>query len=324
MALSLRAEALKIAGRQDAPFAGVEQLPPEVLQVITNHVVGRKDESDPAILSRVLQELLPELRKRFAADDEPVVNSLIWIANFEIMRGKQGDLSVRLWAASELAALQDQVGRLRDALQAVQGLALALGDAGRSDEAVTEYRGATERAKKIADPALLSQVRRNFGLLLSDLNRDHEAEEELIGAVEAARNSSDAEMLSRARIALGIFYQHRRRLTEASPLLVNALQNTDLTHADAVIARSHLQALQSGKTCGCDHQAESLAAAAREFVRRRLPDDLLANLEARLEDNDFRIEVELARKPEREELDRLNRVIMHALTEFRQRATRRQ
>jgi len=324
IALALRAEARKMAGGQVAAFAGVEQLPAEVLQQIPNHVIGRKDESDPAILSQVLQGLLPELRKRFGADDELVVNSLIWIANFEMIRGKQGDLSARIQAASDVVAVQHRRGKSREAVQAIQSLALALGDAERDDEAVAAYRDAVERAKTIDDPALLSQARRNFGLLLSELKRDQEAEVELLGAVEDGEKSSNLEMVSRARIALGIFYQHRNRLTEARPLLAMALQHIDPAHADAVVGRSHLQALQSGKTCGCDHQAEGLAASFREFVLARIPDDLLENLEVRVQDNDFKIEIRLRRKPEQEELKHLNGVIRHALTEFRQRVTQRQ
>jgi tetratricopeptide (TPR) repeat protein len=323
-ALALRAEALKRAGRPQPAFAGVEQLPDQVLQDIANHVVGRTDEADPGILSAVLQDLLPVLKQRFGTDHWLVINSLIWIVNLESMRGKEGNLPVRIGAAREVIAAHDRQHKPREALQGVQGLALALAEAGQHGQAVTAYRDAAERARQIGEPALRSQLRRNFGLLLAELKRDPEAEIELRGAVEDAQHSSDTEMLSRAQIALGIYYQHRQRLQDAKPLLAAALPRINPAHSDAVVGRSHLQALEAGQTCGCDNQGQALAAAFREFVLGRLPKDLLARLEVRLEDNDFKVEVHLQREPKPEELEHLNRVVNHALAEFRKEVQRRQ
>jgi tetratricopeptide (TPR) repeat protein len=221
-------------------------------------------------------------------------------------------------------AIHDRQHKPREALQAVQGLALALTDAGKHDEAIAAYRAGADRATQIGDPALGSQLRRNFGLLLSELKRDEEAEAELRGAVDDAQRSPDQEMLSRAQIALGIFYQHRQRFADARPLLASALQAINPAHSDAVIARGHLQALEAGQTCGCDNQGQALAAAFREFVLSRLPQDLLQKLDVRLEDSDFKVEVHLQREPKPEELEHLNRVINHALAEFRKELQRRQ
>jgi tetratricopeptide (TPR) repeat protein len=322
-ALALRAEALKRAGSPDPPFAGAEQLPEEILQAIADHVVSRTREADPGILSKVLQDLVPVLRQRFGPDHGLVVHTLIWIVNLESMRGKEGDLPVRLQTAREVIASQDRLRKPREAMHSTQGLALALADAGLHDEAVAAYRDAAERARQLGDPALRSQLHRNFGLLLAELKRDPEAEVELRAAVQDARRSPDKEMLSRAEIALGIFFQHHERLQEARPLLSTALQHIDPAHADAVVARSHLQALESGKSCGCDHQGQALADAFREFVLGRLPQDLLERFEVRLQDNDFKIEVQLNREPEQEELEHLNRVINHALGEFRKKLLKR-
>jgi len=82
--------------------------------------------------------------------------------------------------------------------------------------------------------------------------------------------------------------------------------------------------LQLGEIRGCNHQTEGLSAAFHEFVQPRLPDNLLENVEVRFQDGDFKIEVRLRRKPEEEELDHLNRIITHALAEFRKRVTQRQ
>lgn len=323
-ALALRAEALKKAGSRQPPFAGIEQLPDEIVQEIANHVVGRAQEADPGILSKVLQDLLAVLQQRFAADHWLITNTHVTIVNLESMRGKQGNLAVRVQSAREVMATHERQQKPREALQALQGLALALADAGRHEEAIAAYRTGAERARQIGDLALGSQLRRNFGLLLSELKRDPEAETELRGAVDDAQRSPDREMLNRAQIALGIYYQHRQRFQDARPFLVSALQGINPAHSDAVIARGHLQALEAGQTCGCDNQGQALAAAFREFVLSRLPQDLLQKLDVRLEDNDFKVEVHLQREPKPEELEHLNRVINHALAEFRKEVQRRQ
>ncbi len=216
---------------------------------------------------------------------------------------------MHITAIAEAIVQNDRLGKPREALRLIQGLALALSDAGRGEEAISAYHKALERATEINDAALLAQVRRNFGLFLSELNRDHEAETELIGAVEEAKKSASIEMLARSQIALGIFYQHRSRNSEASPLLAEALQSIDPAHPDAVVGQMHLQALQSGKTCGCDNQTEGLAAAFREFALRRLRSDLLDDLDVTAHDNDFKIGLRLHRQPSEEEMGHLNRVI---------------
>ena len=107
------------------------------------------------------------------------------------------------------------------------------------------------------------------------------------------------------------------------PLLTAALGKINPAHSDAVIGRAHLQALEAGQSCGCDNQPEALAEAFREFVLSRLPADLLERFEVRIEEGDFKMDVHLKREPEEEELDHLNRVINHALTEFRQKVRER-
>jgi hypothetical protein len=207
-------------------------------------------------------------------------------------------------------------------MQTMQGLAVALTSAGQTEEALAAYQQAGLRAAQLGDPALRSQLRRNFGLLLSELHRDAEAEVELRGAVEDARNS-EGDMLSRAQIALGIFFQHRQRLDEARPLLTAALPCIDPAHSDAVVGRAHLRALETGKSCGCDDQPEALAEAFQEFVLAQFPEGFLERFEVRLENNDFQIQVHLNHEPTQDELEHLNRVITHALAEFRKRLGRR-
>jgi tetratricopeptide (TPR) repeat protein len=321
-AVALQAEALKRAGRTERPFEGLEPLPDDVIQGIANHLFERTREADPAIMSAVLRELLPVLKQRFGPDHALVTNTLIHVANLEAMCGAECDFQVRLQVTREVLETFDRQGRTKEAVQTLQGLALAYAEAGRHEPAIEQYRQAVERAERSRDAALSSQVHRNFGLLLAELDRDAEAEAELTQAHRAAERCGEQEMLGRAGIALGIFYQHRERFSEARPLLEAALQRLNPAHPDAVTGRSHLQAVEAGRPCGCGNQGEALAAAFREFVLSRLPQDLLEHLEVRLEDNDFKIQVRLNREPAKAELEHLDRVINHALGEFRRRIRR--
>lgn len=318
-ALALRAEALVLGGHDEAPFDGLEAVPDDIVEAIATHALGRRHTTDPGILSGVLQALLPLIRDRFDRAHALVAQILACIANLEAARGADADASVRLHAASELVALFDEQARPQDALQAMLGLALALGDAGEHDDAVTAYQDACARAELLGDPAANSLALRNLGLLLAELGRDEPAEVALSGAVSTAEDATDTGLLVRAWIALGIFCQHRRRFDEAMGLLTKALGQADPAEPDTIVARSHLRALQAGDGCGCGDTGAAMAEAFREFVLSRLPEDLLEEFAAEWVDGDFQLHVRLRREPTEAELNHLNRVINHALTEFRAR-----
>jgi hypothetical protein len=59
----------------------------------------------------------------------------------------------------------------------------------------------------------------------------------------------------------------------------------------------------------------------RQFVVDRLPKDLLDKFDVVIEDNDFKITVEMCREPTDEELEHTDRVIQSAFAEFRSRLT---
>jgi len=316
-AMALRAEAYKHAGRSENPFVGAEQLPDELLSELAGNVIGRMREADPGVLSHVMQDLLPLLEQRFGPDHDVVRNGKVCIVNMEGDRGQHCNHDLRLRLGREVIASHERQGAHEEALQDVQGYAKALSDAGQPEQAIAAYRQAVDKARGLRQPTLQSQIRRNLGLLLSELDRDAEAQTELAGAVDDASYGTDEEMRSRAEVALGIFYQHRQQLELARPLLTRALQHLNPAHGDAVIARSHLHALQDGRTCGCDDQGKAMAEAFREFVVSRLPKDLLEEFGVKLADKDFQLSVRLNREPTEAELEHLNRVIQHALAEFR-------
>jgi hypothetical protein len=64
----------------------------------------------------------------------------------------------------------------------------------------------------------------------------------------------------------------------------------------------------------------ALAAEFEQFVRARVPADLLTELAVTYEDDDFTVRVHLSREPTAAEAGQLNGVIAQALEEFRSRA----
>src|SRR5262249_25697904 len=159
--------------------------------------------------------------------------------------------------------IADRGGKPDLALNAAQGLALALADAGQIDAAEAAYRDALRRADALGSPAARSQVLRNHGLLLADQDRRPRAGGLLREAVLVGLSCGDPEMLSRARIALGIFRQHGGQLDGAKAILTEALNGIDPAHPDAITARSHLDAVLSGSSCGCGDQGKAVADACR-------------------------------------------------------------
>ena len=160
---------------------------------------------------------------------------------------------------------------------------------------------------------------RNSGLLLAQLKRDAEAEPQLRESIAQAERSGNREMLGRSLIAAGVFLQHNGRAGEARPLLRRAIPLLDPAQLDAITAKTHLRAIETGGSCGCGDEAAGIADAFREFVMAKLPAGLLKRLDVALEDGDFSIGVHLDRNASDEELRHVNRVVQHALEEFRLR-----
>ena len=339
-ALALRAEALKASGKPNPPFDGLDGLPPELIGQIFDKVLARfqqrfpgQAERTPAqlvVMRQVLADLVPLLERRLGEAHKATLGALATAANIERLLGDNGDEQIRSAAIRRTIDICDRHGRGREALHAVMGLAMARGDAEHEEEAVEIYQDALRRAEQLGDPVDRSQALRNFGLCLSNLKRNVEAERRLGEAVEVAAASGAAmdgdaprisEILSRAQIALGIFLQHNGKPDEARGLLSSALERIDPALPDAITARGHLGAIETGAACGCGDTAGAMAEAFRQFVLARLPQGLLEKLDVELKDKNFQIGVHLNRELQPGELQQLNRVVSHALEEFKRRVT---
>ena len=175
-------------------------------------------------------------------------------------------------------------------------------------------------AEELGAPSLLAQARRNAGLYLAERGRRAEAASLLADAVAGAREDEAMEELGKSLIAQGIFLQHGGDAAAARPLLQEGVDTLPPDDADALAGRSHLDAIDGGLGCGCGDAERALAAALRALIAPDIPADLLADLRIQMADDGPRMDVQLAREPTDEELERLDRVLQQGLARLRQGA----
>lgn len=315
-ALAARAEIMKAGGAPEHPFPGLDQLPDEIVAEMAAAVTSRVGRADPSVRMPVLRDLVAALEARLGAEHQATLNALSVLAN---TARESGDHRARIQAISRVLAVYDHQGRAEDAANTALGLALAQSDAGDLDGALRTYEEARTRADRVGRPELTSQVLRNWGLALADADRHAEAEQRMREAVEHGRRGADHEMLGQAHIALGLFLQHRERLDEARQVLQEGLAVMDPAHQIAIIGRSHLGAIEQGRSCGCGALEDTIGAAFRDFLLPKLPAGLLADLDVTVQDGEFKVGVHLAREPAPGEIEQLDRVLRSATAEFRSR-----
>ncbi len=313
-AIAVRAEIVHAGGAGEPLFAGVEQLPDAVVQAVASAVTRRQDLADPAVHRAVLEGLAAVVQVRLGPDDPATIHTLAALAN----AGRDaGDQTGRIEAIRRVLAAYDRQGQPEEALSAEQGLALAYSDTGDLKAALRTYESAYARAQRLGRPEPLSQVLRNWGLALRDAGQPAAAERCLADAVREAQRGADFEILGRAGVALGIFLQHQERLPEARKALQDGLSALAPVHPDAISGRAHLGAVDEGRTCGCGDVQGVIEDAFREFVLRRLPQDLLERFDVTAAGGDFHMDVHLRREPTEAELEHLDAVVQSALAEFR-------
>ncbi|MCI0464939.1 MAG: hypothetical protein L0Z62_49085, partial [Gemmataceae bacterium] len=316
-ALALRAVILKALGSDVAPFDGLDPLPEDVISEVGDALLNRIDYNDPSpAVRQALDDLLPLLEKRLGEDHNLVLATLQHIANLE---RSFGDHAAREQAIRRVIGICDRAGRGEVSLNALQALALAQSESGQIEHAEQTYREALERVTATGDAALRSQVLRNFGLFLAEQDRRPDAEKLLRQAVVVALPAGDPEMLARARVALGIFLQHGGQLEGAKAILTEALKGIDPAHPDAITARSHLDAVLAGSSCGCGDQGKAVAEACREFMLAQLPPGLVSELHVKNQGDDLGVQVHLDHEPTPEEMEQLERVLRHGVEAFKRK-----
>ncbi|HEX4592133.1 MAG TPA: tetratricopeptide repeat protein [Gemmataceae bacterium] len=318
-AIALRAEALRANDRPEPPFANLDPLPEEVIAEIAQTILSRVNLIDPTLSRMVLGDLDEMLTKRFGDSHPLLLRMLTAQADLEAEQGKAGDARLRERAARRAVSFCDRCDQPREAISAVLALAQAQVDGGKPEVALATYADAVKRAESLGDAPLLARTRHGWGRLLADLKRNEGAERQLRQAVADADRSADAVLAGRMRVALGAFLQHAGRADDAKAALTEALAKLDPASGDAAVARAHLAAITAGGPCGCGASGEALAVALREYVRGRLPTDLLKELSVTYEGDDFDVKVRLSRQPSGDEQQQLYDVINAGLDEYRAR-----
>lgn len=321
-ALALRAAVRARLGIEPL-WEDMEGLPVELLEQTAREAIDRSAHADGSY-DAALESLADVLERTLGPAHSLVTQVLAARANAEARRNQSGCSDARLAVIRRALALHEGHDRPQEALLTVQGLAMALGQRGDVAGADAAYRDAAARAQRLGSGPALSQVRRNHGLFLAEVGRRAEAESALRLAVEDADRAGDAHMGGRARVALALFLQHGGAFDEATTVLERGLAALDPAHPDALCGRSHLGALQSGTGCGCGDMQAALSTAFADFVRERLPDhDFVEHLGLELGEKGLNVEVRLRRAASDEEVRELQRVIDHALHEFRRRVKAR-
>ncbi|VTS02545.1 tetratricopeptide repeat protein [Tuwongella immobilis] len=315
--LALHAEIVQANSPGAASFQGLESLPDELLVELAEAVFARYGVADPVQLRTVMQQLRELLSARLGATHPILHPTLSYLAN---LARDANDHAARIAAIGDALEVAQALDDRPVALHTLLGLALAFSDAGMLDDAEATYQTTHELARSWNDPAILSQVCRNYGLFHREWGDSDAAERLLQEAVEAGNRGEDALTAARAKIALGIFLQHARRNDEAKPLLESALASMDPAHPDALTAKSHLEAIELGRDWNADKLSRAACEAFAEYVRARLPEQLLKRIDVRLVADRFKTDLYLHREATPDEMTQINRAIEDAHQHFREQA----
>ena len=288
-------------------------LPEELFDQLVHEVLARADRDDPTLQLVVLDELQDAISSRRGSSSPMLPLVLAAMTNGA---REAGDGEARVAAFRVLVAWLDGHDDAEQALDAMLGLALALDDGDDAQGARQAYEDSLARAERLASPDAVARVLRNYALFCS--HRDEPAEASQL--FERALGAADGTEGARTSIAFGIFRQHHGALEQAAELLRAGLAGLDPAEPDTLYARSHLQAIEQGGSCGCGRMDESLGEALTEMVRPDLPPGLLHRLRVTIGDGGPpQIAVELARDPTEAELALLESVVNQAVAQLQAR-----
>lgn len=307
-----RAFLLVAAGERAQALGPAHSLPPELLEACAREARARAPTVAPGLAATVLEPLCHLLEEKLGPHHAETIQTLAELGE----TARQGSLhELRQRVFSLLAERFSAMGDPAQEVNALLALALAHDDAGNLEATGQCYTRAVARARQLGDAELVSQVLRNQGLFLAEKARETQAETAMREAVAAAPRGG--EMWARALVAHALFQQHRDRLAPAREQLRQALAALPPEHPDALCARSHLDAIESGGGCGCGQMDKAIDEALRELVTPHLPEGLLESLTFNPEKG---LSVQLARDATAEEQELLNRVLRQAMTQLSNRA----
>jgi hypothetical protein len=140
----------------------------------------------------------------------------------------------------------------------------------------------------------------------------------LSAALGLARSAKDDSVLGEVLCAYGVFLQHEGDPAGARPLLEEVLNVLSASNPTALVARTHLKAINESRPCDCGHDLpDALGDSVKALLRGRVPSDLIADLAVEAVPNDKpRVHVQLARAPSEDEKRLLDQAIKHAVLQI--------
>lgn len=287
--LALRAEAR--GALRKSSFGDMPDLTDKGVEMLFHHLVNRSDESDPVVMERVYQDGVDWLTKNHPGS-ATLAAALGTLAG---LSGSVGDVAGQISAIDK--AIEIYRGRNEDgfAIQALQGRALALAEAGDDPNAEADYKAALSQATMASSFPLMSQLGRNIARFLSDRNRETEASEYYQQAVQWAREAAHPEMTGKALTAWGLFLTHLGEESRAKGALDEALELLPAQDNHAIAARDHLESIEQGRPCVCLDPVQVTARKLRRKVLQALPPRTARSVDISMDSGEFKLELDLVR-----------------------------
>lgn len=301
--LALRAEAR--GALEKACFDDMPDLTEKGVELLFHHLVNRSHDSDPVVMERVYQDGVDWLTKNHPGT-ATLAAALGTLAG---LSGSMGDIAGQIAAIDK--AIEIYRNRKEDgfAIQALQGRALALAEAGDDLNAEADYKAALSQAIQVSSFPLMSQLGRNIGRFLSDRNRETEASEYYKQAVQWAREASHPEMTGKALTAWGLFLTHLGETSRAVSVLNEALELLPAQDNHAAAARDHLESIEQGKVCVCLDPVQVTARKLKQKVLHALPPRTARSVEISMDCGEFKLELDLVRPLSPAEESRLEQAL---------------
>lgn len=302
-ALALREEARQVLG--EPSFADMPELTDEGATQLFRDLAKRAEESDPVVMERVFREGIRWIEE-VSPDNSELPAAYGVLAG---LSGSMGDTAAQVEAINR--AIEIYRARREDgfAIQALQGRALALAEAGDDTNAEADYRAALDQATRAGSLPLMSQLARNLGRFHSDRGDDDKAHGLYKDAVDWARESSHPEMTGKALVAFGMHLAHRGDRSASKGMFAEALGLLPPSDPHAAAASGHLDAMRDGKTCVCLDPLQVMARDLKKKIRGALPPRTARAIEISFEGGQFHLQLDLVRELNDSEQAALNRVL---------------
>ena len=316
-AFPYRAWILKQLNDPQPAFDGLEDVPDEIIADMIQQLGQLLNQQQAACSQAVIDDLIKALEQRYPAEH----NFLLQLQGFQAMVQRWiGPSEGRVESLEKLSqALLDQQ-RLPEAVDALIGLAEAFDALHDRQSAETTFHRALHYAHQSEDPRLVSTASRNFGLFYDQSLGSEEAEIYLRQAVEAAEATDDIQLLGTGLIALGIYLQHKAQTEEAEQHLERGLRLLPPADFNYICGSSHLQAIQSGGSCGCGDTTEAYLAALRNHILETVPEGLINDAKvSQGDDGQIQVELDFDHELDEQESEQVRRAMQQAHLDFQRK-----